>query len=306
MPFIIKHNAYQKIASVFRYSFCDNLVITCFKRISLCQVCRLKNLISLFLEFLDRLKAIADVVKTSVFIGRKGKLKCAVEGSPPPKIMWFKDGIQVKNSNKTSVKDRTFDLVIKDFQKSDEGKYTCFAENIANKVNMSIIVTAKVKQVIKPPETVTISKNVKNGMNLTLSCRAPADQVKLMQWHIPHYTPRPDTAGRSVFRDLGRDFERAREVLKPFVINTSRVETFKVYNISKKLHEGTYKCLVLYKSRKTPYAVKIVHVNFVEGNNFYYLVLNTALFLKCIPPAKKIREAERTALVAIFQMFQGS
>ena len=233
----------------------------------------LNNLISLCLDFSDRLKATADLVETSVFIGRKGKLKCAVEGSPPPKIMWFKDGTEIKNSNKTLVKEKTFILVIKNFQKSDAGKYTCSAENIANKVNMSVIVTAKVKQVIALPETMTISQDVKNGMNLTLSCRAPANQVKLMQWHIPHYTPRPDTAGRSVFRDLGKDFKRAREVLEPVVINKSRVETFKVDNISKKLHEGTYKCLVLYKNRKIPYPVKIVHVNFVEGNNFYCLVL---------------------------------
>lgn len=67
-------------------------------------------------------------------------LHCKAAGFPPPIIKWYKDG-QVIEEEKRQFKKRN--LEIKDIQFEDRGIYTCTAENLLGKVQLSVNVTVK-------------------------------------------------------------------------------------------------------------------------------------------------------------------
>lgn len=213
---------------------------------------------------IDSLKRTAVLVEKSFYVGRRGKLKCAVEGSPPPIITWYKADVLLKNSKDISIREKIYSLIIRKFDPSDIGKYTCVAENGAGKVNMSFIVKqARVINMQKPPAPVRQQITVKAGSNVTLKCHSPANRVKLMQWHLPKKVPRVDkTIATNVLKDLSRGPFTRRVIKEPKVVNSSRYETFRLFNVSKHIHAGDYKCLVLYKQSKKPFTVKIVTIKF--------------------------------------------
>ena len=66
-------------------------------------------------------------------VGDTVKLNCSADGSPLPKVTWFKDGQHVIS---TSVHDRsdltTSEVVIHRFKPSDTGVYTCLFYNDKN------------------------------------------------------------------------------------------------------------------------------------------------------------------------------
>jgi len=69
-------------------------------------------------------------------------LHCKAAGFPPPIITWYKDG-QVIEEEKRHFKKRKLD--IKEIQFGDRGIYTCIAENLLGRVQLSINVTVKGK-----------------------------------------------------------------------------------------------------------------------------------------------------------------
>ena len=69
-------------------------------------------------------------------------LHCKAAGFPPPIVTWFKDG-QVIEDEKRQLNKRK--LEIKEIEFEDRGIYTCTAENLLGRVQLSVNVTVKGK-----------------------------------------------------------------------------------------------------------------------------------------------------------------
>ncbi|XP_076259164.1 proteoglycan-like sulfated glycoprotein papilin isoform X9 [Rhynchophorus ferrugineus] len=69
------------------------------------------------------------------------EINCDVRGYPEPKTRWFKDGVQIKSSDRISISD-TYTLIIRSAEKADSGKYQCEATNTystaASSINISV------------------------------------------------------------------------------------------------------------------------------------------------------------------------
>ncbi|KAK6021957.1 immunoglobulin I-set domain protein, partial [Ostertagia ostertagi] len=64
--------------------------------------------------------------------GESFTLKCAVQGDPFPEIKWYRNGILVRDSPRTTIEtsaDGSCTLTVKECTMSDEGIYRCEAEN---------------------------------------------------------------------------------------------------------------------------------------------------------------------------------
>ncbi|XP_020631176.1 collagen alpha-1(V) chain-like [Orbicella faveolata] len=85
-------------------------------------------------------------------------LPCKAAGFPPPVITWYKDGRVMKEERKQFKKRN---LEIKNISFEDNGIYTCTAENLLGRVQLSVNVTVKVptKFVTKPRKSVTAYKS---------------------------------------------------------------------------------------------------------------------------------------------------
>ena len=70
-------------------------------------------------------------------------LHCKAAGFPPPVITWYKGGQVIKEDRRQFRKRK---LEIKEIQFEDRGIYTCTAENLLGRVQLSINVTVKGKK----------------------------------------------------------------------------------------------------------------------------------------------------------------
>ncbi|KAL9961653.1 hypothetical protein ACROYT_G030641 [Oculina patagonica] len=82
---------------------------------------------------------------------------CKATGFPPPVITWYKDG-QVIEEERRQFNERN--LEIKEIQFEDRGIYTCKAENLLGRVQLSVNVTVKVpaKFLSEPKKSITAYK----------------------------------------------------------------------------------------------------------------------------------------------------
>ena len=98
------------------------------------------------------------VTKPSPFMTVKERqnvtLLCKATGFPPPVIKWCKDGYVIAEERKQFKKRH---LEIKNIIYDDHGVYTCTAENLLGRVQLSVNVTVKGKYGIEI-----------NGRNLAL------------------------------------------------------------------------------------------------------------------------------------------
>ncbi|XP_055952679.1 pro-neuregulin-2, membrane-bound isoform-like [Argiope bruennichi] len=69
-------------------------------------------------------------VKVDIF--SKLKLKCRISGNPPPKVVWFKNGLKLKADGRIKLrsKRRYSHLIINRVSLDDAGHYKCIAKNI--------------------------------------------------------------------------------------------------------------------------------------------------------------------------------
>ncbi|XP_038613568.1 hemicentin-1 [Tachyglossus aculeatus] len=77
------------------------------------------------------------------------ELDCQVTGSPPPTIMWLKDGQPIKEGDGFQVLLNGRKLIISQAQVSDTGRYRCVATNIAGDHEREFAVTVHVPPTIK-------------------------------------------------------------------------------------------------------------------------------------------------------------
>lgn len=77
-------------------------------------------------------------------------IHCKATGFPPPIITWYKDGQVIEEERRQFNKRK---LEIKKIQFEDRGIYTCTAENLLGRVQLSVNVTVKGKQIISLTES---------------------------------------------------------------------------------------------------------------------------------------------------------
>ncbi|XP_053104155.1 contactin-2 isoform X2 [Hemicordylus capensis] len=98
-------------------------------------------------------------------------IHCQPRTAPKSTILWTKGTELLKNSSSITITpDGT--LIIRNISKSDEGKYTCFAENFMGKANSTGIISVRdaTKITLAPS-----SADINVGENITLQCHASHD-----------------------------------------------------------------------------------------------------------------------------------
>nr|XP_020652890.1 contactin-2 isoform X4 [Pogona vitticeps]XP_020652895.1 contactin-2 isoform X4 [Pogona vitticeps]XP_020652905.1 contactin-2 isoform X4 [Pogona vitticeps]XP_020652909.1 contactin-2 isoform X4 [Pogona vitticeps] len=98
-------------------------------------------------------------------------IHCQPRAAPKATILWTKGTELLSNSSRTTITpDGT--LIIRNISKSDEGKYTCFAENFMGKANSTgtLSVRDATKITLAPS-----SADINVGENITLKCHASHD-----------------------------------------------------------------------------------------------------------------------------------
>ena len=89
-------------------------------------------------------------------------LPCKATGFPPPVITWYKDGYVIEEDRKQFKKRH---LEIKNILYEDHGVYTCTAENLLGRVQLSVNVTVKGKY------SVEITCNGRNYLSITFKIK---------------------------------------------------------------------------------------------------------------------------------------
>ncbi|POI33585.1 hypothetical protein CIB84_002663 [Bambusicola thoracicus] len=112
-------------------------------------------------------------VKRLIPAARSGKviIPCQPRAAPKATVLWTKGTELLTNSSRVTITaDGT--LILQNISKSDEGKYTCFAENFMGKANSTGILSVRdaTKITLAPS-----SADINVGENLTLQCHASHD-----------------------------------------------------------------------------------------------------------------------------------
>nr|XP_039251834.1 inactive tyrosine-protein kinase 7-like [Styela clava] len=115
---------------------------------------------------------------------------------PPANIIWFKNGKRIAISDESAsprvtVSGRT--LVILSIQASDEGKYSCVAENMAGNVKKFFIFRIRSAPILKSE---LVSRTEKEGDDVTLRCHVDSVPEPFYTWYQnstllksdPHYS----------------------------------------------------------------------------------------------------------------------
>ena len=115
------------------------------------------------------------------------KLRCLVKGDPKPQVTWLFNGNYLQKDTKYLIRPRTLSIVIRKFQESDGGNYTCIATNSAGRRRMTYLVKPKIKKKPFVPSPPVKMKRllVRKGHNVTLSCKAPENKIQYLIWSAP-------------------------------------------------------------------------------------------------------------------------
>ncbi|XP_071821894.1 hemicentin-1-like isoform X3 [Apostichopus japonicus] len=110
---------------------------------------------------------------------QRATLHCRATGSPPPKIMWFKNNMDLSTSHYTEVTEEG-DLIIMSAHVYDQGEYMCVAANEAGSDSMpvNLFVGAEPEIILAP------SRNTGDdyGQNVTLPCLAQGYPKPTIRW----------------------------------------------------------------------------------------------------------------------------
>ncbi|KAJ8038941.1 Hemicentin-1 [Holothuria leucospilota] len=121
-------------------------------------------------------------------------LQCRATGSPPPRIMWFKNGMDLSHFSYVRVTDEG-DLVIRSANIYDQGEYMCVAANEAGSDSMPVTLEVGSEPRIIHASSQYISGEY--GQNVTLSCLAEGHPEPTIRW---------EKIGEGFFSDEGRIF----------------------------------------------------------------------------------------------------
>uniref|UniRef100_A0A8C6Y7H2 Roundabout guidance receptor 2 n=1 Tax=Naja naja TaxID=35670 RepID=A0A8C6Y7H2_NAJNA len=106
------------------------------------------------------------------------EFRCQVQGDPQPSVRWKKDDIDLPRGSRYDIKD-DYTLRIKKAMSSDEGTYTCIAENRVGKVESSATLTVRA-----PPQFVVRPRDqiAAQGRTVTFPCETKGNPQPAVFW----------------------------------------------------------------------------------------------------------------------------
>ncbi|XP_018102028.2 contactin-2 [Xenopus laevis] len=112
-------------------------------------------------------------VKRLIPAARGGEviIQCNPRAAPTPLILWSKGTELLRNSSRVTVT-ANGTLILRNISHSDEGKYTCFAENVMGKSNSTGVLS------VKEATKITLApsgSDINHGDSVTLQCHASHD-----------------------------------------------------------------------------------------------------------------------------------
>lgn len=228
--------------------------------------------------FSSTINVVTPLVRESVAIGDRVKLRCRIDGNPTPKIYWLRNGRVVEKSDKFSLRPRKKLLVIKSFSKQEVGRYTCVGNNSDGARNMSFVVDAKEDvhtqaptATTHPPQEVS-EMTVRPGQNITLTCQAPVKKLTYLLWSHMSVSKKRRVRQHEVNRDFTLNKSKLFVELK-MIQNGTRIQQYVLLNVSKAVHEGEYRCIGLFR-KKSVLTVKVVKLKVEERKGWCSLYLS--------------------------------
>ncbi|XP_074634964.1 hemicentin-1-like isoform X1 [Acropora palmata] len=123
-------------------------------------------------------------VQNNVQVGHDIRLRCSVDGDPPPRLTWVKDQKPLQFSSRIRLISRDNGIVkIKNTQLVDAGYYTCIAANSLGSVNATL--KLHVRQEQYPPrfgKKPKVQNNVQVGHDIRLRCSVKGDPPPRLTW----------------------------------------------------------------------------------------------------------------------------
>uniref|UniRef100_K7GIU2 Roundabout guidance receptor 2 n=1 Tax=Pelodiscus sinensis TaxID=13735 RepID=K7GIU2_PELSI len=109
------------------------------------------------------------------------EFRCQVQGDPQPTVRWKKDDVDLPRG-RYDIKD-DYTLRIKKAMSTDEGTYTCIAENRVGKVEASATLTVRARPVA-PPQFVIRPRDqiVAQGRTVTFPCETKGNPQPAVFW----------------------------------------------------------------------------------------------------------------------------
>ncbi|KAJ7421012.1 contactin 2 [Pitangus sulphuratus] len=164
-------------------------------------------------------------VKRLIPAARSGKviIPCQPRAAPKATVLWTKGTELLVNSSRVTITaDGT--LILQNISKSDEGKYTCFAENFMGKANSTGILSVRdaTKITLAPS-----SADINVGENLTLQCHASHD-------------PTMDLTFTWALDDFPIDFDKSEGHYRRASVKEA-IGDLSIFNAQLK-HSGRYTC----------------------------------------------------------------
>ncbi|KAG8451010.1 hypothetical protein GDO86_003333, partial [Hymenochirus boettgeri] len=164
-------------------------------------------------------------VKRLIPAARGGEviIQCNPQAAPTPLILWTK-GTELLQNNKRVTITANGTLILKNISRSDEGKYTCFAENIMGKSNSTGVLN------VREATKITLApsgSDINQGENVTLQCHAFHD-------------PSMDLTFTWTLNGIPIDFEKEAEFYKRISVNNAIGDIHIIH--AQLRHAGKYTC----------------------------------------------------------------
>ncbi|XP_058490992.1 roundabout homolog 2 isoform X7 [Solea solea] len=111
------------------------------------------------------------------------EFRCQVQGDPQPNVRWRKDDIDVRGRYETKYDKDDYVLRVKKASVSDEGMFTCVAENRVGKLEASATLTVRARPVA-PPQFVIRPRDqiVAQGRTATFPCETKGNPQPAVFW----------------------------------------------------------------------------------------------------------------------------
>ncbi|CAH8643500.1 unnamed protein product [Heterobilharzia americana] len=120
---------------------------------------------------------------SSAAVGDVARMDCEVSGHPQPIVVWLKNEIPIRNTDKRITLVGTGSLLFEHLLLSDEGHYECLVSNQAGSV-ISSKAYLKVKNTYFVPKIIdkVDQVGVRSGHNANLTCRAAGNPASTTRW----------------------------------------------------------------------------------------------------------------------------
>ncbi|CAG5128943.1 unnamed protein product, partial [Candidula unifasciata] len=119
----------------------------------------------------------------SVYEGSDLNLDCKAQSDPKPTVKWFKDGVELRNTDNVEV--RKFNLALRTLTSDMSGNYTCVVSNKLGQINWTFHLDVQVKLwplMIEGPNNITQM----TGSNVAFRCRVINDPGATIRWQKMH------------------------------------------------------------------------------------------------------------------------